>query len=46
MEIETTSSNIVKSLEIARKVKDFPPIAELKTKVISENKSHLSSEHM
>jgi hypothetical protein len=36
MEIETTSSNIVKSLEIAQKVKDFPPIAELKAKLTSE----------
>jgi hypothetical protein len=36
MEIEITRSNIVKSLEIAQKVKDFPPIAGLKANLISE----------
>jgi hypothetical protein len=36
MEIETINSDIVKSLKIAQKVKDFPPIAELKAKLTSE----------
>jgi hypothetical protein len=45
MEIETTSLNIVKSLEIVRKVKDFPPIARLKTKLINEKGDGLFSEH-
>ena len=34
LEMEITSLNIVKSLEIARKVKDFAPIIELKAKLI------------
>jgi hypothetical protein len=36
LEMEITDLNIVKSLEIAQKVKDFTPIAELKTKLIKE----------
>jgi HEPN domain-containing protein len=36
LEMEITSLNIEKSLDIARKVKDFPPIAELKIKLINE----------
>jgi HEPN domain-containing protein len=36
LEIEISNVNIVKSLEIAQKVKDFVPIAELKEKLIKE----------
>jgi HEPN domain-containing protein len=36
LEIEITNVNIEKSLEIAQKVKDFTPIAELKNKLIKE----------
>jgi len=36
LEIEITDVNIIKSLEIAQKVKDFMPIAELKAKLIKE----------
>jgi len=36
LEIEITDINITKSLEIARKIKDFTPIAGLKTKLINE----------
>jgi HEPN domain-containing protein len=36
LEMEITDLNIVKSLEIAQKVKDFMPIAELKAKLIRE----------
>jgi hypothetical protein len=36
LEIEITDVNIIKSLEIAQKVKDFTPIAELKAKLINE----------
>jgi hypothetical protein len=36
LEMEITSLNTVKSLEIAQKVKDFPPIAGLKAKLIRE----------
>jgi len=36
LEIEITDVNIIKSLEIAQKVKDFTPIAELKAKLIKE----------
>ena len=33
LEMEITDINIVKSLEITQKIKDFTPIAELKTKL-------------
>jgi len=36
LEMEITNVNIVKSLEIAQKVKDFTPIVELKAKLINE----------
>jgi HEPN domain-containing protein len=36
LEMEITSSNTVKSLAIARKEKDFPPIVGLKANLISE----------
>ena len=36
LEMEITNINIVKSLEIAQKVKDFTPITELKAKLINE----------
>jgi len=36
LEMEITDINIVKSLEIAQKVKDFTPIAELKTKLVKK----------
>jgi hypothetical protein len=45
LEMEITGLNTVKSLEITRKVKDFPPIAELKTKLINEKGDSLFSEH-
>ena len=37
LEMEVTSANTVKSLEITRKIKEFPPLAELKTKMLIEN---------
>jgi len=36
LEMEITDINIVKSLEIAQKIKDFTPIAELKTKLVKK----------
>ena len=36
LEIEITNVNIEKSLEIAQKVKDFVPIADLKAKLNKE----------
>jgi HEPN domain-containing protein len=39
LEMEITDLNIVKSLEIAQKVKDFTPIAELKAKLIKEREN-------
>jgi len=40
MEIEITGINIVKSLEIAQKIKDFTPIAELKAKLINKKEDN------
>jgi HEPN domain-containing protein len=37
LEMEITDANTEKALEITRKIKDFPPLAELKTKLINEN---------
>jgi hypothetical protein len=36
LEIEVTSVNTEKSLEIVRKIKDFSPLAELKARLLSE----------
>ena len=36
LEMEIINLNIVKSLEIAQKIKDFTPIAELKAKLVKE----------
>jgi HEPN domain-containing protein len=36
LEIEVTSINTEKSLEIVQKIKDFPPLANLKAKLINE----------
>jgi HEPN domain-containing protein len=36
LEMEITSTNTIKSLEIVQKVKDFRPIAELKAKLANE----------
>jgi len=40
LEIEITDINIVKSLEIAQKVKEFTPIAGLKAKLINEKREN------
>jgi HEPN domain-containing protein len=40
-EMEITDLNIVKSLEIARKIKDFLPIAGLKEKLVNEKEDEL-----
>jgi HEPN domain-containing protein len=45
LEMEITGLNTVKSLEIARKRKDFPPITGLKAKLINEKGNSLFSEH-
>ncbi|MDR3020003.1 MAG: HEPN domain-containing protein [Treponema sp.] len=37
LEIEITNSNTVKALETAKKIMGFSPLAELKTKLLSEN---------
>ena len=39
LEIEITSANTVKSLEIAQRIKDFLPLAELKARLIKETES-------
>jgi len=36
LEMEITSANTVKSLEIAQRIKDFLPLAELKAKLLNE----------
>jgi len=36
IEIEITNANTVKALEIAQRIKDFSPLAELKAKLIIE----------
>lgn len=36
LEIEVTGINTTKSIEITKRVKDFPPIAELKAKLSNE----------
>jgi len=36
LEMEITSINTVRSLEIAQKIKDFPPLAELRVKLVTE----------
>ena len=35
LEIEINSSNTTKALEIAQKIKDFPPLVELKAKLLN-----------
>jgi HEPN domain-containing protein len=40
LEMEITDLNIIKSLEITQKVKDFIPIAELKTKLLNEKENN------
>ena len=35
--MEVTGANTVKSLDITKKIKDFPPLAELKAKLLKEN---------
>jgi hypothetical protein len=40
LEMEITDVNTVKSLEIAKKVKDFTPIAGLKTKLLNEKENN------
>ena len=37
LEMEITSANTLKSLEITRKIKDFSPLVELKAKLLEEN---------
>ena len=39
LEMEITSQNTIKSLEIAQKIRDFPPLAELKAKLLEESKN-------
>jgi len=39
LEMEITSANTVKSLEIAQRIKDFLPLAELKARLIKETES-------
>jgi len=39
LEMEITSANTVKSLEIAQRIKDFLPLAELKARLIKEAES-------
>jgi len=39
LEMEITKLNTIKSLEIAGKIKNFPPLTELRAKLIKENES-------
>jgi hypothetical protein len=41
LEMEITDLNIVKSLEIAQKIKDFNPIAGLKAKLTNEKEDNI-----
>ena len=37
LEMEVTSTNTIKSLEITRKIKEFSPLVELKAKLLQES---------
>jgi len=39
LEMEITSANTIKSLEVAQRIKDFMPLAELKARLIKEAES-------
>jgi len=39
LEIEITITNTAKALEIVQKIKDFPPLVELKAKLLGESEN-------